>query len=246
MRRLWIADVHANLPAFEAVLAAAGQVDEVIFLGDVLGFGPHPAACVDLLRSLSPRAVLGNHDAAILARRDDPAAPGPPGDWDPWTLRRLDEEQLAFLATLPASLALTVCGTSAEALHRLPGAPYLHPAMPDAVLAELVGDLPAATVLCGHCHHALDREVDGRRLVCLPPVGQPRNGDPRAGYAIECDEGLRFHYAAYDVERTVADTQRIGLPEPFCGRWLSFVRTGFDAEWSRPYRPEGAREVTGD
>ncbi|MBU0606911.1 MAG: metallophosphoesterase family protein, partial [Armatimonadetes bacterium] len=67
MKRLWIADVHANLPAFVAVLADAGAVDEVIFLGDVVGYGPHPAECVDLLARLQPQAVLGNHDAAVLA-----------------------------------------------------------------------------------------------------------------------------------------------------------------------------------
>ena len=50
MKRLWIADIHANLPAFEAVLADAGAVDDIVFLGDIVGFGPNPAECIELLR----------------------------------------------------------------------------------------------------------------------------------------------------------------------------------------------------
>jgi len=238
MKRLWIADVHANLPAFEAVLDDAGPVDEIIFLGDIIGYGPHPAACVDLLRDLRPRAVLGNHDAAVLALQGDVCAQGTAFHWDLWTLCQLGEAQLAFLEALPETVALSACEQEALARHQVPGAPYLHPAMPDGVLAAHVGDLPAPLVLCGHSHRALDRTVGGRRLVCLPPVGQPRNGDPRAGYAVEQAGRLRFRFTPYDVERVAADVARLGLPEPFGQRWISFVRTAADAQWSREYVPD--------
>lgn len=244
MKRLWIADVHANLPAFVAVLADAGAVDEVIFLGDVVGYGPHPAECVDLLARLQPQAVLGNHDAAVLALQGGNADGGEPLNWDAWTAAQLSEGQLDWLAALPESLALSACGLPTLARHHQPGAPYLHPAMPDEVLAARVGELPAPLVLVGHSHRALDRTLAGHRLVCLPPVGQPRNGDPRAGYAIEEAGALAFHYVGYDVARTARDTQRIGLPEPFCSRWLNFLRTAHDPEWSREYAPADVRRET--
>jgi len=231
MRRLWIADVHANLPAFEAVLADAGPVDEIIFVGDAIGFGPHPAACVERLMALEPRAVQGNHDAAVLARRGQPTDAAGPLDWDAWTLAQLSAAQLDWLAALPEHLALTACGETALVRHRLPGAPYLHPAMPDEVLAAHVGELPAPLVFVGHSHRALDRVLAGRRLVC---------GDPRAGYALECGGRLTCHFVAYDVERTARDTEQIGLSEPFQGRWLRFLRTGADPEWSREYPPRDA------
>ncbi len=238
MKRLWLADVHANLPAFEAVLDDAGPADEIIFLGDIIGYGPHPAACVDLLRDLSPRAVLGNHDAAVLALQGDARAQGTAFHWDLWTLRQLSEAQLAFLQALPETLPLSACGQEALARHQVPGAPYLHPAMPDEVLAAHVGEMPAPLLLCGHSHRALDRMVAGRRLVCLPPVGQPRNGDRRAGYAIEQAGRLTFHFTPYDVERVAADVARLGLPEPFCQRWINFVRSATDPQWSREYVPD--------
>ena len=238
MKRLWLADVHANLPAFEAVLADAGHVDEVIFLGDIVGFGPHPAACVERLMGLDALAVQGNHDAAVLAQRGHPPAPGEPLNWDQWTLRQLDEAQLSYLQALPEALAISSCGEPATALHQLPGAPYLHPAMPDAVLASHVRDLPQSLTLCGHSHRALDRTIAGRRLICLPSIGQPRNSDPRAGYALEQDGRVTFHTVAYDVERVAADVAQIGLPEPFCGRWINFVRTASDPDWSREYQPD--------
>ncbi len=221
MTRLWLADVHANLPAFEAVLEDAGEVDEVVFLGDVVGYGPHPAACVERLMSLGARAVLGNHDTAVLAWRERAAAPAAPLNWDQWTLGQLGLAYVAYLAALPETLSLSACGLSTVARHQLPGAPYLHPAMPDDVLG---------THMAG----------SGRRLICLPAVGQPRNGDPRAGYALEHGGGLTFHFVAYDVARVLVDLERIGLPEAFLQRWTNFVRTGFDVEWSREYQPENS------
>jgi predicted phosphodiesterase len=211
MTRLWLADVHANLPAFEAVLADAGEVDEVVFLGDVVGYGPHPAACVERLMSLGARAVLGNHDAAVLAWRERAAAPAVPLNWDQWTLGQLGPAHLAHLAALPETLS---------------------------VLATHVVGLTSPLTHCGHTHRARDRTVTGRRLISLPAVGQPRNGDLRAGYALEHGGGLAFHLVAYDVARVLADLERIGLPEAFLQRWTNFVRTGFDVEWSREYQPE--------
>lgn len=238
MRRLWIADVHANLPAFEAVLADAGRVDEVAFLGDIVGCGPHPSGCIDLLKQLDAKAILGNHDAAILAIRTRAPRCANPVDWDEWTFEQLNEVQLSYLANLPTMLAVASCGASVKTMHHPPGAPYLHPAMPDSVLASHLHAAPYPVVFCGHSHRQIDRTVSGRRYVCTPPVGQPRNGDTRAGYAVEEDGALAFHYVSYDIERVVADFQRIGLAAEFCQRWICFLRTGFDVEWSREYRHE--------
>jgi len=231
-----MADVHANLPAFEAVLADAGTVDEVVFLGDIVGFGPHPAECLDRLMALDSQAVIGNHDAAVLALPPIGSLAGPP-NWDHWTRGQLSEGQLDVLSCLPTALTLTACGMAAAARHHLPEAPYLHPAMPEGVLAPFLAALPERVIVCGHSHRALDRTIGAHRLVCVPPVGQPRNGDPRAGYAVERDGILTFHLVPYEVERTVRDTLAIGLPEPFISRWISFVRTAADPEWSREYEP---------
>ena len=237
MRRLWIADVHSNLPAFEAVLRDAGTVDEAVFLGDIVGCGPHPAACVDLLRGLGPRAIVGNHDAAVLAAGERPRGNSGRVDWDEWTFDQLDRSQHSLLEGLPEQLTIASCGLEARVLHNPAGAAYLHPAMPDPVLAGHLEAVPGPLVVFGHSHRWIDRTIGGRRFVCIPPVGQPRNGDPRAGYAVECDGHLTPHFVTYDVDRTAGDVQAIGMENSYTERWIRFLRTGFDTEWSREYRP---------
>jgi hypothetical protein len=72
-----------------------------------------------------------------------------------------------------------------------------------------------------------------RELVCFPAVGQARNRDPRAGYAIETDGELEFRYVDYDLGRTARDTAAIPLPPDFAARWQRFLLTGYDPDWSR-------------
>ncbi|MGI5818221.1 MAG: metallophosphoesterase family protein [Armatimonadota bacterium] len=235
MRRLLIADVHANLPALDAVLRDAGPVDEVLFLGDIVGYGPHPAQCVDLLQRLGALAVAGNHDREVLQRRLL-EAPCEPVTWLRWTAGRLTDAHLAYIAGLPRERRISTGIGEILALHHPSGAPYLHPDMPDAELARYFAAASAPIVLLGHSHRLIDRLVGGRRLVCLPAVGQPRDGDPRAGYALESGGELSFHRVEYDVESVVADVREIGLDATFTARWVAFMRTAFDPEWSRPYR----------
>lgn len=235
MRRLWIADIHANLPAFEAVLADAGAVDEIVFLGDIVGYGPHPSGCLDLLKQLDAKTVMGNHDARILSMQNRPYQRSMTLNWDAWTFDQLDKTQLLRMKNLPEEISINFCGIISRAMHHPYGVPYLHPDMPDSVLARHLNAVPHTIVICGHSHRMIDRTVNGLRYICVPPVGQPRNGDARAGYALENDGLLAFNFVQYDIEQVVADVKRIGLAPEFCQRWISFLRTGFDAEWSREY-----------
>ena len=233
MIRLFLADVHANLAAFEAVLEDAGQVDEILFLGDIVGCGPHPAECVDRLLSLNAGVIAGNHDLAIVNRNVPDAVPSSLVNWDDWTYCRLTKEQRDYLSSLPLEMTTASCAKTATLIHRTRADYYLHPSMPDHLLKKYFRDIPGDAVYCGHSHRTIDRVVDGRRLVCLPSIGQPRNRDPRAGYAIEIDAELQFRFVDYDVDSVVADLRRIGLPEDFRARWERFLQSGFDPEWSR-------------
>jgi len=235
MKRLLLADVHAGLYAFEAVLAQAPVVDEIVFLGDIVGYGPHPAQCVDHLRALGARCILGNHDAEVLERRAAPrtATVGSPHEiWLRWTVEQLDDEQIGFLRGLPVGLTLQAGNSLVHAIHRTPG-PYLHECMPDDELRQAVDEFEPGTVLCGHAHRVIDRCVDGKRLVCIPAIGQPRDGDPRAGYAVETAGVFEFFRVPYDIEAALADLRDIGLPPAFAARWGRFLRTGYDPDWSR-------------
>ncbi len=233
-----IADVHANLPAFEAVLEDAGTVDEIVFLGDIVGYGPHPAECVDLLRETGARAISGNHDREVLQAGNRAGSADGAVNWLDWTVEQLRSEHLAYIGDLPREMTLSSAGASIRAIHHPPGAPYLHPAMPAAALAKHFGEVEGDAVFFAHSHRPIYRIAGGRRLIGLPAVGQPRDGDPRAGYALENAGRISFRRVAYDVERAVAAVRAIGLDRDFTERWVKFLRTGYDSTWSRPYRPE--------
>ena len=234
VKRLILADIHANLPAFEAVLGDAPAVDEILFLGDVVGYGPHPAACVDLFRDLAPIAILGNHDAELLRRAEATEWSGSSHDiWLRWTIDRLSSEQKTYLQSLPASLHIRAGTASVTVIHQTPGRNYLRPTSTDSEVAEALHGVAGTLVYCGHVHRAMRFHLPGRELVCFPAVGQPRNRDPRAGYAVETDGHLDFHYVPYDTNATLQAIAEIPLPADFAARWSRFVETGYDAEWSR-------------
>lgn len=234
MKRLILADVHANLPAFEAVLRDAPEVDEILFLGDIIGYGPHPAECLDRLRSLSPQAILGNHDEEALRRANATVWTDSAHDfWLRWTLDQLDPAQLAYLRAMPSSLRIQAGQQDVSVIHQTPGPGYLRPSSSQDEIARSLADVPGEIVYCGHVHRAMRHRVDGRELICFPAVGQPRNRDPRAGYAVETDGELAFRYVVYDVAATAAANARLPLPSAFAARWDRFLRTAYDPEWSR-------------
>ena len=230
-----MADIHAALPALEAVLADAGSVDDVVFLGDAVGYGPHPAECVDLLREAGARCVLGNHDAEVVSEPDYDlhSATSPHQFWLRWTYDRLSADQRAFLAELPKEMWIGEGSERVQAVHAV-GDGYLHPGMTEAQLLEAMAGTTGRTVVCGHAHRAIDRVVRGRRLVCLPPVGQFRDGDPRPGYAIQEGGAFESRYVDVDLASVIRDVRAIGLPASFCERWCRFLETGYDPQWSRP------------
>jgi diadenosine tetraphosphatase ApaH/serine/threonine PP2A family protein phosphatase len=232
VRTLIVADVHANLEALEAVIRDAedgGAIDSVWCLGDVVGYGADPGACIDLLRSFPLLAVAGNHDlaaAGLLATDDFNAMASVAAHW---TADRLTDEQRAWLAGLPSA--------ATEGDFSL-----VHGSFVDPVWAYLVSEVEArdhfalqTTPYClvGHSHHPLlfarvRAGVKGLRLeqgdvvllegstfVANPgSCGQPRDGDPRAAYALlESDRReLGFRRVDYDIRRTQAKILAAGLP----------------------------------
>jgi diadenosine tetraphosphatase ApaH/serine/threonine PP2A family protein phosphatase len=236
VRAALIADVHANLVAFEAVLAHArahGGFDEVWCLGDIVGYGPRPAECIDLLRQLPHRAVAGNHDLAACGAMgveefNDAAARAAL-----WTRERLDDERKRWLASLPhverAGDFTLVHGTlrwpiweyllseqQAAAQLALQETPYSavgHSHLPFVAVEEAGRGVALRRVRAGEVV-----ALAGKRAILNPGgVGQPRDGDPRAAYAVyDAEEGsVRFYRLPYDVAATQRQMEEARLP-----RWL--------------------------
>ena len=227
MRRLIFTDVHASLPALTAVLNDAGNWDEALFLGDIVGFGPHPAECATLLREINPRRILGNHDYDCCIKH-------PKSLWDAWTFDHLSDDMRQWILACPEVLSLCFGEARVFCSHRAPSAiGYLRPSASPEEMAAAFGDIDADLCLCGHYHHGIERHLHGKHYAAIRAVGQMRDNDPQAGYTIEEDGKLNHHRVSYDIERVIHDLDAIGLEDSFRMRWSQFIRTAHDPEWSR-------------
>jgi predicted phosphodiesterase len=191
-------DVHGNLAALDAVLAEARAegFDRLLFGGDLVLFGPEPAACVDRLRGLGEPlvAIKGNTDRYVTDRQQDIAQ---------WA-DALGEDRLAWLDALPAQLALPE--HDALLVHATPRGDeeMLMPETPAAEAAAMLTGVGQHTLLCGHVHIQYRRAVAGHEVINPGSVGMPLDGDPRAAWAVVSDGHLELRRISYDVE-AVAD-----------------------------------------
>ena len=217
-----VSDVHANLAALEAALTEADRrgADAVVCLGDVVGYGPDPEACVDRVRERCEVTVLGNHDAAVA--RDEGLAVLPKDGQEAALRHRewLSDDQRQWLAGRPL----------VEERH---GATYVHAAPRDPASWPRLDSFPQVqaqfgafeTPICfvGHSHKpAVVSDALGvftvrpghRYLVDVGSVGQPRDRDPRLAFALyDTDAGtVEAVRAHYDVTQTVARVRERGLP----------------------------------
>ncbi len=229
-----IADVHGNLPALEAVLDfIAGQaVDRILVLGDVVGYGPHPQACVDRLRERDDVLVIrGNHDNAVVTGEISGGTTSL-ANWSwQWSRERLDEGARAWLAGLP-------CFHMEEDWLAVHGAPvdasFFNAYVYRMSYEDNLDNLQQRNIpLCFHGHTHLqqlycrrkgrDEAWDTREgnlsdvshaLLSPGSVGQPRCGEPGAELAIFdlTSREYRFHRLPYDIERTLHDMRRFAFP----------------------------------
>ena len=231
MRIAVLSDLHANLRAFEAVLAEidAGRFDGIWCLGDSVGYGPKPNECAALLQERATICLAGNHDLVVLGKIPIDAFAGEAAAAARWTQTVLDERARAFLD----ALAPQADAPGAELFHGSPRDPVWEYVLSDGVAAIAFVLTEAPLVLVGHSHVALEfsvghelrgdqapagtrLELGGLRLLLNPgSVGQPRDGDSRAAW-LEIDFAAAratFRRTDYPVERTQAEMREVGLPE---------------------------------
>ena len=238
MRVAVVSDIHSNLHALEAVLAAidAEAPDELWCLGDLVGYGPRPNECCAAITERADVCLAGNHDLGVLGTIDLVEFGGEAGIAARWTRDLLDPDAHALLERL-------------EPEGRAHGVALYHGSARDPVWEYVLSDEAALAtlelagsplVLVGHSHVALrvvqsgDGDLDGalaaggtelelggvRALLNPGSVGQPRDGDPRAAYlALDLDaRRASFRRVEYDVERTQREIREAGLPELLAAR----------------------------
>jgi predicted phosphodiesterase len=219
MRVAALYDIHANLPALEAVLAEPHVVaaDLVVVGGDALA-GPMPAETLELLTALGDRAawVHGNTEREVArARGADPRAGGL---WDrraAWVASRLKAAEVAAADAWPATVTIAVDGLGpVRFCHGSPRSDeeIITAISPDARVAAMVAGVVEATIVCGHTHVQFDRMVAARRLVNAGSVGMPYEGSRGARFAL-LGPGVELRTTPYDVEAAAARIRATEFPE---------------------------------
>ncbi|MFQ5987090.1 MAG: metallophosphoesterase family protein [Thermoplasmata archaeon] len=222
MRLALISDVHSNLPALEVVLEATEEAgaERVLNAGDIVGYNPYPNEVVSLLQSRGVASIQGNHDRAALSGDASWFNPYAARAID-WTRRQLDTASERFLAGLPIELDTNSADTTIRLVHGSPADPdeYVFPHQADADLLRLAG---TEVLVMGHTHVPFVKKTKDGLLLNPGSVGQPRDGDPRASWAVlDLPEGdAELRRSTYDVEAIHEKILRANLPRFLAERLL--------------------------
>jgi len=236
VRVLIIADVHGNLAALEAVLA--DPHDTLICIGDIVGYGPEPAACVRRILDEAELVLRGNHEHA-LATGTVYGCP-PSFEWlaeatAPLGVAQLSGTERRALAELPLRASQLIDGMPYHLVHATPTDPlYRHLDPTSEGWAREVKEIGPEVLLVGHSHLQFRSHVAGRTIISPGSVGQPRHGDPRAAYMIIEDGNFSFCRVGYRVERTVANLERSGIEPAAAAVLCQLLRTGQPTLFSSP------------
>lgn len=238
MAILIVSDIHANLAALETVLDAAGEVDAVWNLGDVVGYGPKPRECIDRVVELQTAAsLIGNHDWAAIGRLQL-------DEFNPvaryatyWTTAQLTTAHMRYLESLPNR----VIEDDWMLVHASPRHPIWEYVYTAKVAHENFELFDAPVCFLGHSHvqlfisESMARDglppiqpadgdtlfMDTDRFIVNPgSVGQPRDNNPRAAFALYDPQTriVTFRRVSYDVEKTQKQMETVGLPRPLITR----------------------------
>ena len=231
MKALIVSDIHSNLEALTTVIDDAngsGGFDETWALGDLVGYGPDPAACIDLLRQHDARCVAGNHDLAVSGRLGLEMFNEYAAAAARWTVGQLGKTDVEYLQGLP--LRLEMHGFTA--VHGSPRDPVWEYVVNSVAALAAFEDIGTPSCLVGHSHVPFICRLEGglpafrlattepvvlgddRAIVNPGSVGQPRDGDPRASYAVYDSEAetITHRRIEYDIASTQRKMQEQGLP----------------------------------
>jgi putative phosphoesterase len=216
MRLGIISDIHANRPALETVLDALDEddIDMLFCAGDIVGYYTWPNEVIELLRDREMTAVKGNHDSGITEPRTRFNSVARQAL--DWTRDELTDANRSFLAGLPERVREDVDGHDLYMVHGSPRRPleeYINGSSIGPAFIESCFDEAPDVCIMGHTHHPYSHTVDGTLFLNPGSVGQPRDGDSRASYAVLDLEEMEADHSRleYDID-TVADAVEEHLP----------------------------------
>lgn len=213
MRILVVSDIHANWPALQAIQE---PYDACLFLGDLVDYGVTPVPCVDWVRKHATYAVRGNHDHGAVQRVDIVGTAGYrylTSLTRPLNCELLSEDDRLFLSRLPLTSTFVLDGKRFFLVHATPRDPMdeYAPSDPELWIRRLEG-LDTDFLCVGHTHQPFILRI-GKTTVLNPgSVGLPRDGDPRASYAIITDGQVELKRVEYPVDQIIAAVEATELP----------------------------------
>lgn len=202
-----VSDIHGNLPALRAVLEEVDRLGcrRLISLGDVTGYYAEPGMCIELLRERNAIQLLGNHDEYLVSGSSCPRSKMV-SELIPHQRRDVSKEQVAFMATL-GSRYDEGGNTFVHGGWENPLDQYLYK-LSSAMLPE-----GFQRYFSGHTHVQSLIQFDGKTYCNPGSVGQPRDGDSRAAFAVLDGVRITLHRVEYDIDQTVASMKRAGFTE---------------------------------
>ena len=221
MRIAVVSDIHSNVVALENVLKRIEQekVDKIYCLGDIVGYGPDPNDCIKLIRSVTDKIVMGNHDSAVINQTDILLFNAYAREATEWTRRVISDENYEFLMTLP----LKISEDDLLFVHSTP----LIPEDWNYILTQYGAEkqfnyFSEQVCFIGHSHRPeVFKAIDGRFILNVGSVGQPRDGNPESCFLIYDteDQSQVFVREKYDVKKVYKRVIQAGLNE-FLGERL--------------------------
>jgi putative phosphoesterase len=221
-----ITDIHGNLPALEASLDAIESigVDAVYCGGDLVGYGPHPNEVCRLIEQRSIPTIYGNYDYAIGRDLEDcGCAYRDQHDRDlgelsiAWTLEHTDQWSKDFMRGLPFDLRFELGERRVRLVHGSPRKvnEYLFEDKPARTFERIAAGADCDVLVFGHTHQPWVAEYGGVLFVNCGSVGKPKDGDPRAAFAVLTADGAEIHRAEYDAAAVAREVEQAGLPAEY-------------------------------
>ncbi len=233
MRYAFFSDLHSNIFALDAVLTdvAAAGVDQRYVLGDLVGYAPWPNEVLDRLREEAIPIVMGNYDDGTGFGRDEcgcaythPVEKALGDAGFAWTKAHTSEANTAWLRTLAPQIQFEADGLRFLLVHGSPRKmnEYLYEDKPDSTFARIAAGADADVIVCGHTHRPYDKTVARTRFINDGSAGKPKDGDPRACWALvetsRAGVTVDFHRVEYDIEAAAQGILTSELPHEFAGQ----------------------------
>jgi putative phosphoesterase len=227
MRILLLADIHANWAALNAITE---PFDVCLVLGDLVDYGLEPSPCIEWVRQKATHAVRGNHDHGVAQNVRVQGRGGfkyLTGVTRPITQERITGADRRFLGNLPITKRVNLENSRFLMVHATPRDPMDEYTIADVDFwSRRLQDIDANVICVGHTHHPYVLEVGDKLVINPGSVGQPRDGDPRASYALIENQRVELKRIEYPVEETVKTVWESNLPEPAKAMLAEVFRTG--------------------